>query len=60
MATNLVYRNKWSLSLYLVAEEAPVIANGEDVVNVITGHTAVIRCQATGAPQPLITWYKDR
>jgi len=44
----------------LVAEEAPVISADEDVINAITGHTAVIRCEATGAPSPQISWFKDR
>jgi len=49
------------LLLYLVVEEAPVIStNDEDVIEAVAGHTVVIRCQATGAPRPQITWFKDR
>jgi len=43
-----------------VSEEAPVISVDEDVINSVIGHTVVIRCQATGAPRPQITWFKDR
>ena len=46
--------------LQLFAEEAPVISGGQDAISVIPGDTAVIQCDATGAPRPQITWYKDR
>lgn len=37
----------------------PAIADQDDVINTEVGGTVVLRCQARGAPRPVISWFRD-